>query len=78
MGHADHQLAQAELAAALDDLLQGRDQGFAALQPETLGAGVFLVEELLEDLRAGQRAQDGFLAALSVNSVWLRSPSMRS
>ncbi len=38
MRHAQHDLLEAELAAALDDLLERRDQGFAAVDPEALGA----------------------------------------
>ena len=62
--HADHDLLQAQLAAALEDLLQRRDHGLAAVQAEALGAGVLLVEELLEDLGRGQALQDGALAVL--------------
>ena len=58
MGHADHDLLDAELAAALQDLLQGRDQGLAAVQAEALGAGIFLVEEPLEGLGGGQALED--------------------
>ena len=38
MAHAEHDLLHAELAAALDDLLQRRDHRLAAVQPEALGA----------------------------------------
>ena len=62
MGHADDDLVQAELAAALEDLLQRRDQRFAAVEAEALGAGVFLVEEPLEHLGRGQPLQDRPLA----------------
>ncbi len=62
MRHADHQLLHAELAAALDDLLEGGDQGLAAVEPETLGAGVALVAEALEHLGIGQALQDRALA----------------
>ncbi len=64
MGHADDHFLHAELAAALDDLLQRRDHGFAAVEAEALGAGVFLVEELLEHLGRGQALQDRDLAAV--------------
>ena len=57
MGHAHHHLIDAELAAALQDLLQRRDRGLAAVQPEALGAGIFAVEEALEDLRRRQPLQ---------------------
>ena len=65
MRHADHQLLHAELAAALDDLLQRRDQRFAAFEAEALGAGVALVEEALELLGRGQALEDGALALVA-------------
>ena len=43
-----------QIAAALDDLLQRRDQGLGAVQAEALGAGIFLVEEALEALGLDQ------------------------
>ncbi len=62
MRHADHQLFHAELAAALDHLLERRDQRFAAIEAEALGAGVALVAEFLEHLGIGQALQDRALA----------------
>src|SRR3546814_12160763 len=62
MRHADDHVLEAELAAALQDLLEGRDHRLAAVEAEALGAGVLLVEELLEDLGGGQPLQDGPLA----------------
>ena len=50
MGHADDDLAQTELAAALDDLLQGRDHRLAAIKAEALGTGVLGAAKLLEHL----------------------------
>jgi hypothetical protein len=44
MGHADDDVLHAERAAALDDLLQRRDQRFAAVEAEALGAGELDVE----------------------------------
>ena len=41
MRHAEDDLLDAELAAALDDLLERRDHRFAAVEAEALGAGVF-------------------------------------
>ena len=38
----------AQIAATPRDLFQRRDQGFAAFEAEALGAGVSLVEKLLE------------------------------
>ena len=56
MGHAEHDFLHAERAAALDDLLQRRDQRFAAVEAEALGALVLDVEELLEALGLDQLA----------------------
>ena len=61
--HADHRFFQAHLAAALDDLLEGRDQRLAAFQPEALGADIFAVEEMLEDLGLRQPFENGAAAA---------------
>src|SRR5664280_3565793 len=62
MRHADADFAYAEIAAALDDLLERRDQRFAAVEAETLGAGVFDVDEFLEAFRFHQLVEDGALA----------------
>ena len=59
MRHADDDLFDAELAAALDDLLQRRDHGFGAVDAEALGAGVLHLAELLERLRLDQLVEDG-------------------
>ena len=64
MGHADDDLAHAELAAALDDLLQRRNHGFAAVEAKALGAGIFDVEEALASLRLDQLGEDRALALL--------------
>ena len=62
MRHADDDLAETELAAALDDLLERRHRRLAAVQPEALGAGIFDVEEALEGLGLDQLLQDRLLA----------------
>ena len=58
MRHADHDFLHAEIAAALDDLLQRRNQRFAAVETEALGAGEFDVAELLEAFGLDQLHQD--------------------
>src|SRR6187399_4076 len=58
MRHADDDLLHAEIAAALDDLLQRRDQRFTAVEPEAIGAGEFEVAEFLETFGFNQLAQD--------------------
>ena len=60
--HADDDLLDAELAAALDDLLQRRHHGFGAVEAEALGARVLHVGELLEDLGLDQLVEDRLLA----------------
>ena len=55
-------VAHAELAAALDHLLERRHHGFAAVEAEALGAGIFHVEEALEDLGLEQLGEDRLLA----------------
>ena len=62
MGHAQHDLLHAQRAAALDDLLQRRDHGFAAIKAEALGAGEAQVAEALEAFGLHQLGEDGALA----------------
>ena len=47
VGHAENDFFETFLAAALDDLLERRDQRFTAIEAETLGALETHVEELL-------------------------------
>ena len=62
MGHAESDLFQAKLAAALDDLLERRNHRLRAVEAEALGAGIFDVEEILEALGLDQLAKDRALA----------------
>ena len=62
MRHAHRDLSDAELAAALDDLLERRDHRFAAVEAEALGAGVFQIAEFLERLGFDQFSEDGLTA----------------
>jgi hypothetical protein len=50
------------VAAALDDLLERRDQRLAAIEAEALGAGELDVEELLEAFGLDQLVEDRLLA----------------
>ena len=50
MRHADHDVADAELAAALQDLLDAGDQRFAAVEAEALGADELDAEIALQPL----------------------------
>src|SRR5438105_4066559 len=58
MRHAEHDLLDAEIAAALDDLLECRYQRLGAIKAEPLGAGEFDVTEFLEALGLDQLLQN--------------------
>ncbi len=62
MRHAEHDLLHAQGAAALDDLLERRHHGFAAVEAEALGARVAQIEEFLEAFRLDELVQDRALA----------------
>ena len=72
MGHAQGDLFEAELAAALDDLLERRDHRLGAVEAEALAAGVFDVEEILEALGLDQLAEDRALAFLGELDLLVR------
>jgi len=72
VGHAHGDLLHAHLATALDDLLQGGNDRFRALQAEALCAGVLGMEELFESLRLDQLGQDGFLAETGEGDLLVR------
>ena len=59
-----HDFLYAEIAAALDDLLQRRDQQFGAVETEPLGAGELDVAELLKAFGLDQLVEDGAAAFL--------------
>src|SRR5215472_14428783 len=73
MRHADDDLAHAERAAALDDLLQRRDHGFGAIEAEALGPGEFHVAEFFEALGFDQLVEDGALALAGKRDLLVRS-----
>src|ERR1700733_4028539 len=58
MRHADDDFLHAEIAAALDDLLERRDQRFSTVETKTLGAGEFEVAELFETLGFNKLVED--------------------
>ncbi len=62
VGHAENDVLDAEGTAALDDLLERRNGGFAAIEAEALGAGVLDVDELLEAFGLDQLVEDRLLA----------------
>ena len=57
MGHADHDFLGTVLAAALDQLIHHRNEGFAAFQTKALGARVLAGEIALEAFGGGQTFQ---------------------
>src|SRR5579871_5063522 len=58
MRHADHDFLHAEIAAALDDLLQRRNQGFSAVKTKALGAGELDVAEFFETFGLDELVED--------------------
>src|SRR5581483_2101037 len=62
MRHADADFFHAEIAAALDDLLERRDQGLRAIETEAFGARILDVEKFLETLGFHQLVEDRALA----------------
>src|SRR5580698_612766 len=62
MRHADDDLAHAERAAALDDLLQRRDHRFAAVEAEAFCAGELQIAEFLKTFGFDKLVEDGALA----------------
>src|SRR5580700_5126609 len=70
--HADDDLAHAECAATLDDLLQRRDHRLAAVEAEPLGAGEFQVAEFLKTFGLDQLVEDGALALAGERNLLVR------
>src|SRR6185436_12141298 len=62
MRHADNDLFNAQRAAALDDLLQRGNHGFAPVEAESFRAGEFQIAEFLEAFSLDQLVEDGALA----------------
>ena len=73
MGHAEHDLAHAEIAAALDDLLQRRDQRFAAIKAKALGAGEFQIAEFFKAFGFDQLHQNGAAAFAGEADLLIRT-----
>ena len=62
MGHAEYDILHAQGTATLDDLFERRDQRFAAIKAEALGAGILDVEKLLEAFGLDELVEDRLLA----------------
>src|SRR3954447_170899 len=58
MRHAQNDFLHAEIAAALDDLLERRDQRFSAVEAEALGSGELEVAEFLKAFGFDQLVED--------------------
>ncbi|MEY9295032.1 hypothetical protein ABH979_008106 [Bradyrhizobium ottawaense] len=73
MRHAQHDLLHAEIATALDDLLERRDQRFSAVETEALGAGELGVAELFKTFGFDQLGQDGSAAFAGERDLLVRT-----
>src|SRR5262245_55573557 len=62
MRHSKANFLDPEIAAALDDVLESRDQGFSAIEPEALRAGIFDVEESFEAFGFDELVEDRALS----------------
>ena len=58
MGHAEDKFVELLLTRLLDHQREQRDEAFRALERETLGADVFLLDELFEDDGVRQVSED--------------------
>ncbi|MNU80537.1 hypothetical protein D3C71_701700 [compost metagenome] len=73
VGHADDDFFKTQLAAALDDLFECRDQRFAAIEAETLGALELDVEELFVAFAFDQLRKDRLLAFRGEGNALVRT-----
>ena len=78
MGHADHDFLDAELAAALQDLLEARDQRFAAVEAEALGADELQCRDSFSRPSASTTRSRIMRRPSTVKSVRFSMCSMRS
>jgi hypothetical protein len=74
VGHAQDDVLDALAAGVLDRLGEQRDQALGALEREALGAGVLLLDELLEQDGVGQAGQDVDLVVRAAARCGSRSP----
>ena len=73
MGHTNDDLFQAQCSAALDNLFEGRNHGFAAIETEALGAAITKVAKFLEAFCFDQLGQNGALAFRREGDLLVRS-----
>ncbi len=62
MWHANDDFVDAQLATAFDNLLHCRDQAFATIKAETLGAHVFDMQEFFKTFGLDKAVQDRLAA----------------
>ena len=72
MRHSEHNFAYAQIAAALDDLLERRHNRFTAVKPEPLGAGIFHIEKFLQAFGFGKFLENRPLALMGENNFLVR------
>ena len=73
MRHTECDFAHAQVATALDDLLERRDHQFGAFEAKTLGTGIFQIAEFLERLSFNEFSQDRFAPFRREADVFLRA-----
>src|SRR5262249_19870124 len=73
MRHAEYDVRDAKLPAALDDLLHRGNHRFAAVEPEALGADEFHAAEFLEYLGFDELVQDRALAFTREQNLLVRT-----
>ena len=73
VSHAQHDVLDTKVTAALDDLLERGNGRLTTIEPKALGAGILDVDELLEALGLDQLAEDGFLAFLGEGDFLVRT-----
>ena len=73
MRHAQNNLVDAQGTTALDDLFERRHHGFTAVQTETLGAGIFDIDEFFEAFGLYQFIQNGLAALFGESDFFVLS-----
>src|ERR1700754_2316179 len=73
MRHAHHDFLYAEIAAALDDLLERGNQRLGTVEAEALGAGELDVAEFLKTFGLDQLVEDGAAALAGKTDLLVRS-----
>src|SRR5262249_39356834 len=79
VGHAEHNVLDAQGATALDDLFERRNHRFAAVESKALGAGIFDVNKSLKPLRLDELIENCPLALLGKDDLlsWPFNPLLQ-